>query len=342
MTVNPCTNRPRVFHAIALALACAAASVHAADNVEATFHATDTPAARGNDTPQMTAILDRVSWEPAKFEVRCTATPGRTYDALVTFDSPLPSGKHSIDRVALRWYAARDMDHNPIQAPAVLMIHTLQPQMLISDQLAQSFAKRGLHTFVLQLPGYGQRRDTPGLFPAVSALIHGRQAVADCLRAKDAISALPNIKPGPIALQGTSLGGFVAATAAGVDPSFDPVVLLITGGDCYGALTHGQRDARFLRDALARQGYAGQALKNLLEPVEPLRVAHRLNPKRTWLISAQDDVTIPKASSNALAQAIGLDQQHRLWINTNHYTTLLMLPAAAQTMADIILNEQRD
>ncbi len=327
---------------VVLSCAYVAGTACAADVAEAVFHARDTPNTRENETPQMRAIVDHVTWEPADFEVRCTATPGLRYDALVRFDSPMPSGKRWVDRVAMRWYAARGGDGEAVQAPAVLMVHTLQPQMKISDQLAQAFAKRGLHTFVLLLPGYGERWEGRGIFPGVTALVQGRQAVADCLRARDAIAVLPNIKPGPIALQGTSLGGFVAATVAGIETSFDPVVLLISGGDCYGALVNGKHDAIFLHRELIRRGYAGQKLKELLEPVEPLRVAHRLDPARTWLISARDDITIPQSSSDALAEAIGLDDEHRLWLNTNHYTTLVMLPGLSQRMADIILDEQDD
>ncbi|MEZ6192313.1 MAG: hypothetical protein R3C45_13630 [Phycisphaerales bacterium] len=72
----------------------------------------------------------------------------------------------------------------------------------------------------------------------MTAAEHGRQGVADCLRARDRdpCGSPPNIRPGPIALQGTSLGGFVAATAGGVDQAFDPVILLISGGDGYSSL----------------------------------------------------------------------------------------------------------
>ncbi len=330
----------RVVLAVGLSVVGMCGSADAAGVVEAKFQATDTPRARADDNPKMQAVLDATAWEAGGFEVRCTSTPGLAYDALVRFDSPLPTGKRWVDEVVLVWYAARGEDGKAIEAPAVLMVHTLQPQMLIAHRLAGDFAKRGLHTFILQLPGYGFREEGPGHFPGVTALIHGRQAVADCLRSRDAITALPNIKPGPIALQGTSLGGFVAATAGGIDPAFDPVVLLVSGGDCYGALVNGQLDARFLRQSLDRQGYRGGALRKLLEPVEPLRVAHRLNPQRTWLFSARYDVTIPRASSDALAQAIGLDESHRIWLGTNHYTTLFLLPVVAQQMADIILDER--
>lgn len=304
--------------------------------VEAHFKATDSPRASTDDDARTRAILEHFAWEPVDFEVRCTATPGLAYDALVRFPSPMPSGERWIDEVVLQWYAARGADGKAIEAPAVLLVHSLHPRMVIAQQIAQDFAGRGLHAFMIQLPGYGLRWDGGG-HHGVTALEHGRQGVADCLRARDAIRALPNIKPGPVALQGTSLGGFVAATAAGIDQAFDPVILLISGGDGYGTLTHGLHDALYLRQALERRGYRGDALRDLLEPVEPLRVAHRLNPERTWLISASDDVTIPKASSDALVRAAGLDDTHHLTLNATHYTIVVRLPAISKYMADIIL-----
>ncbi len=304
---------------------------------EAHFKATDTHMALSDDNAQTRATLQRFAWEPVEFDVRCTATPGLAYDALVRFASPVPSGERWVDEVVLQWYAARGEDGKAIEAPAVLMVHSLHPRMVIADQIARGFARRGLHAFVIQMPGYGLRRGGENQPPGVTALQHGRQAVADCLRARDAIRALPNISPRPIALQGTSLGGFVAATAGGIDPAFNPVVLFISGGDGYGTLTHGLHDALYLRQALERMGYRGDALRDLLEPVEPLRVAHRLNPQRTWLISASDDVTIPKASSDALARAAGLDNEHHLTLNATHYTIVVRLPAVTNYMADIIL-----
>lgn len=309
--------------------------------VEAHFKATDSQGVFTDDHAETHATLKQFVWEPVDFDVRCTSTPGLAYDALVRFQSPMPTGERWLDEVVLQWYAARGADGKAIEAPAVLLVHSLHPKMVVANQIARDFARRGLHAFVIQMPGYGLRWGGADHHPGVTALEHGGQAVADCLRARDAIRALPNIKPGPIALQGTSLGGFVAATAGGIGRSFDPVILFISGGDGYGALTHGLHDALYLRQALERKGYRGDALRGLLEPVEPLRVAHRLNPQRIWLISASDDVTIPKASSDALARAVGLDHEHHITLNATHYTIVLMLPAITNYMADIILGEER-
>ena len=308
----------------------------------ASFEARDSPRTWTDDDPATRAFLAQFAYEPAAFKVRCTSTPGLDYDALVKFDSPKPSGQKWVDEVVMLWYAARDENQQPIEAPAVLMVHSLHPQMIVAKQIARTFAKRGIHAFVIELPGYGLRWDGRQVHPGVTALEHGRQAVADCLRAHDAVKALPNIKPGPIALQGTSLGGYVAAAVGGIDTSFEPVLLLISGADGYGTLMNGQHDARYLKEALAREGYQGDALRKLLDQVEPLHVASRLDPENTYLISANDDVTIPKANSDALADAVGLDASHHVHLQATHYTTMVLIPAASEYMANIILGQVDD
>ncbi|MEZ6192314.1 MAG: hypothetical protein R3C45_13635 [Phycisphaerales bacterium] len=44
-----------------------------------------------DDDARTRAVLEQFAWEPAEFDVRCTATPGLAYDALVRFASPMPS-----------------------------------------------------------------------------------------------------------------------------------------------------------------------------------------------------------------------------------------------------------
>ncbi len=318
--------------------------LHAQDTqvARSTFQANDTHRTWADKNPETQLLLEQAAFEPGDFDVRCTATPGLDYDALVRFDSPKPNGTKWVDEVVLMWYAARDEDDQPIEASAVLIVHSMHPQMIIGKQIARTFAKRGVHAFVIQLPGYGLRWDERRLYPGVTTLEHGAQGIADCLRARDAIRALPNIKPGPIALQGTSLGGYVAATVGGVETDFKPVMLLISGADCFSTLKNGEHDAKHLYHALRRQGYDDETLRTMLDAVEPLHVAHRLDAEQTYLISAKNDVTIPKANSDALVEAIGLDDSHHVQIQTTHYSTLVLIPAASELMADIILGEEDD
>lgn len=326
---------------IALLLVCVFVGSAAADDATIKrFAARDSLAvdaipATGEDEADALAGLE---WEPRPFDVTAMTAPPDRCDAFVFFPSPKPSGDKVVDRVAMEWYAARDAAGQPKRAPAVLLVHTLHPDMPMERAVARLLAGRGAHVFLVQMPGYGLRVAAEEFGSGVVALERGAQAVADVRRAKDAIRVLPNVADDPVALVGVSLGGFAAATAGALDRAFDPVMLFISGGDGYRVLQEGAVDARYLRDAMAAAGYRGERLRDLLWPSEPLRVAHRLDPDRTWLVLAKHDQVIPAWSSDALAQRIGIRPtlRHHLQWTADHYTFALWLPSVADLIATTI------
>lgn len=279
------------------------------------------------------AALHALAWAPQGFEVDLQPTAsGDEYDGLVTFASPRPSGDAGIDTVRLRWYRAQGVA-NDTAAPAVLVVHTLHPDMPVATMLARGLRQRGVHAFVIEMPGYASRVGMERRMTGVTTLMHSAQAVADCRRAYDAIAALPGIDRQQIAIQGTSLGSFVATNAAAFDGCFSKTFLFLSGGDGLNILEDGQKDAFHVRGALKHYGYNGEALASLLEPVEPLRLAHRLNPQTTWMFNARDDTVVPARNARLLAEAIGLDDQHLLWMPGNHYTAFVLLPGVLDLIA---------
>lgn len=301
-----------------------------------TYTAHDTLHITPDKNPRAQRVIDACAYKPATFKVTVTPTPGKSYDFLVTFPSAKPTGSAIRDTVYLRWYAPHDAQHHCLTAPPVLLVHSLQPQLIVARMIARQLADDGFNAFVIEMPGYAHRIADPGLPTGVEALLHATQAVADVRRARDAILALPHIKGQTVTLEGTSLGGFVAATAASLDHAFKPVLLLLAGANGYDVLKHGQKDAALLARAMHDLGYRGQRLRHLLDKADPLFVAHRLNPKQTWLFSARYDTVVPRADSDALARAILLPASHRFWLSTNHYTTLFVLPGVVHQMVRII------
>ncbi|MEX0654449.1 MAG: hypothetical protein WD534_00910 [Phycisphaeraceae bacterium] len=303
-----------------------------------THPAHDTLGQLTDGAPAAERLLRQVGWEAAAFVVTVRRIEPRVdADAVVSFASPLPSGNHRQDTVPLLWYTARDAAGQPVDAaaPAVLVIHTVHPQLLVGKTIARALAREGMHAFVLQLPGFGDRA-TPGSPGPVVLLDHARQAVADVRRARDAIAALPGVADGPVALQATSLGGFVATVAASLDDAFNPVLLALTGGNGFDVLQHGQRDAAHVRLLLNRHGYHDARLRDHLAVIEPLHVAHRLAPARTWLFTGQRDQVIAPAHADALAEAAGLDAAHHIRFDADHYTAVFHLPTIIRQMAEIV------
>ena len=313
----------------------------------------DTLAITPDDEKQAQKMLLSIGWTPAEFTVAVTppvADPAQfpiaaqgfetDADALVTFPSPHPRENKSepSNTVVLEWYKARfdAADRAPLRAPAVLVVHIMDPRLVVDRGIARNFAAHGINAFLMHLPDYGLRR-APGFRHTGAAFIERiRQSVADARRARDAIATLPRIDGRHVSIDGTSLGAFVAAGAASLDNAFDNAFLMLAGGDLYDMLNQGVREAAMVRELLEREGYTGEKLRVVADMADPAFLAHRLNPATTWLFSASSDQVVPPFSARALAAAAHLDAQHHFWISGDHYTSLLSLPWALQKVADAI------
>jgi dienelactone hydrolase len=247
----------------------------------------------------------------------------------------MPSGNKWQDTVRLRWFMAEGVAEGAT-APAVILVHSLHPDLPVATMLARGLSKQGIQSFILELPGYGGRVGPDRQLTGATALIHGRQSITDCRRALDAVAVLPGVDPDNISVQGTSLGSFIATAASGLDQPFAYSFLLLAGGDGVDILERGDKDAFHVRGALQHYGYHGEKLRTLIEPMEPLMLAHRLNQQRTWMFNAEQDRVIPKANADMLAKAIGLTEDHHLWMPGNHYTSFALLPGVLGKMTQVI------
>jgi dienelactone hydrolase len=206
--------------------------------------------------------------------------------------------------------------------------------MPVGRLFARGVQAAGFHALMIHLPHYGARRtgdrepDAKQLFQLL------RQAIADVRRARDAAVALPHVDPQHIAVQGTSLGGFVVATSASLDRGFQSVHIMLAGGNLYDVLMNGRRETAEARQRLEKQGLTGDKLKALLWRIEPTRIAHRLDPQRTWLYSADEDPVVPIANALALARAAGLDASHHIRVAANHHTAIIYFPVILQQLSD--------
>ena len=302
-----------------------------------TFRARDTLAPPPDAIADAQACLDNLVWKPADFDV--TLEPGHdgAMEGYVRFPSPRPNGVALNDRVALEWYAAKDENNKLIDAPAVIVVHESGSNMEVGRIFAKAFHAQGLHAFMIQLPFYGLRKP-PGFKPDghhVEPTM--KQGITDVRRARDAVAVLPHVINSNIALQGTSLGGFVASTTAGLDHGFQSVHIMVSGGDIYNLVQNGKREAGKLREMLAEAGYTGDKLRDLFAQVEQLRLAHRLDPATTWLYSASQDQVVPPIHAMKLAEAAKLPEDHHIQLPADHYTGIVFMPIVVQSMSKKIL-----
>ncbi len=234
-------------------VATGVASVLAAEpTATQTYEARDTLGSLADPLADAAACLRDLAWTPAEFSVTCGTEPGAAYDFLIQFPSPLSSGDAVNDRVAMEWYAPRDEQKAIRTAPAVLVVHESGRSMPVGRLFARSFQAAGLHSFLIHLPYYG-KRNADGRDPKPEQLFTLiRQAIADVRRARDAVAVLPHVDARHIALQGTSLGGFVVATSASLDPAFQTVFIMLAGGNLYDMFQRGQREVAEARRELRK------------------------------------------------------------------------------------------
>ncbi len=108
-------------------------------------------------------------------------------------------------------------------------------------------ARRGVPAIMFKLPYYGQRglpggpeflaKDPKLLASAIA------QAGEDFRRTIDVLASRPEIDPNRIGATGISLGGIVAATAAGGEPRIYRAAFVLAGGDLLQIIHHARNPA---------------------------------------------------------------------------------------------------
>jgi len=206
--------------------------------------------------------------------------------------------------------------------------------MTAGRTIARALCRTGVHTFMVQLPGYGERSATRP--DAEQQLAEGiQQGVADTRRTADVVRTIDGVDPNRVSVLGVSLGGFIATLAGSLDDCFDRHFILMAGADLPLMFRDGQREVAQLRrktEALLK----GADLREYLRRVEPARVAHRLPADRTVLYTAMFDVVVPPACSEKLAESIGLAPDHVVRMPCGHHSAVaFLLPMVVDVSARV-------
>lgn len=324
-----------------LVMLCIAPAGVAAESAEAPgaielgskFAARDTLNCGSDSNADAEECLLGLAWKPGEFAVELEQAQPGCGDWLVRFPSPRPIGNQINDRVSMEWFAAHDAQGAIRPARAVVVVHESGRQMTAGRIIARGFNSHGLHAFLIHLPGYGIRRDEQ-LTDVERGLDSMQQAIADVRRARDAVAALPVVDSSMIAVQGTSLGGFVTATVAGLDHGYDRIFILLAGGNLEEVVFNGAKDAAKFREKLSAAGITEAQIKELARKVEPMRLAQRIDPSATWLYSGKFDDVVPPSCSHALVKAAKLPAGHHVELPADHYSGVIYLPRVVKEFAE--------
>ncbi|MBN1845296.1 MAG: prolyl oligopeptidase family serine peptidase [Sedimentisphaerales bacterium] len=245
----------------------------------------------------------------------------------IRFPSPVLGTVAENNTVYCEYYHKEDSQRHPV----VILLDILDGSLKVPRVLAHALADAGIDACIMIMPHYGARRSADerqlqGLLSSPARLIDSvRQAVLDIRRTARCLANLELVDSRRIGLCGVSMGGFVAALAAGIDGGFDRVAVLLAGGDLAGALTTNAREVESIQEVLVEHGLTGEALEEILAPIEPLRFADRLRSCNVLMINGSTDTIVPPACATKLAEAAGA---RICWFPADHYDMIkYLLPA---------------
>ena len=302
--------------------------IHAGD----TFPAADTLDCGDESTSDAKECLDNLIWTPTKFSVTIADAQPGCGDFLIRFPSARPIGDTTIDKVSLEWFAARGDDKAIRRVPAVVVVHESGRQMTVGRLIARGLGAQGVHAFLVHMPGFGLRRVTG--FPAVEQIMPAMHAaIADVRRARDAVAALPVIDRSAIGLQGTSLGGFVAAAVAGVDHGYNRVFILLAGGNLEEVLFHGSNEVAKARSKLSAAGISDEQIRMACAPARAASTRSSNSPGRNLALQCQVRHRRAAPMFAGAAKAAHLSDDHFVEFAADHYSGVVYLPIVVEQIS---------
>jgi cephalosporin-C deacetylase-like acetyl esterase len=242
----------------------------------------------------------------------------------VTFPSPLVTPHPTNNTVHCEYFCPTA----PGAKPAVIVLHILGGDFDLARLFCRALATRGVAALFLKMPYYGERRapDAPAA-RMVSMDPHETvrgmtQAVLDIRQAVSWLAAQEDVDSEQLGIMGISLGGITAALAAGIEPRFSKVCLLLAGGDM-GEVAWTSTEMAPLRKQWAANGRTKEELFAVLKIVDPVSYARPRVGRRVLMLNASHDEVIPPPCTLALWRAFG--EPEIVWWNAGHYSAVRYL-----------------
>ncbi|MBY0522594.1 MAG: alpha/beta hydrolase family protein [Gemmataceae bacterium] len=276
------------------------------------------------------AVPERYRLEAHTFDYELDAKyelPNANLDVYrVRFPSPVVTECVPNNTVHAEYYRPRGK--GPF--PAVVVLDITAGDQALSRGIATHLAQNQIAALFVQMAYYGPRRPAGSDLRLLSTDVRQtmaaiRQTVLDIRRASAWLEARPEIDGKHIGILGTSLGSFMGALTAEMEPRFSRVAVLLGGGGLVDAFYDDPRggDVRRLWEAL---GGTKASLAKAIAPVDPITCAANLKDRKVLMICAKRDEIVPPKAGEALWEACG--KQKIVWYDCTHYgAALYMVPA---------------
>jgi dienelactone hydrolase len=241
----------------------------------------------------------------------------------VRFPSPVQSAYPENNTVHAEYYRPR----TPGPFPCVVVLDITGGDQKLSRLIARHLAQNGIGGLFVQMAYYGPRRP-PGTNKRLLSYDLGhtfgaiRQTVLDLRRAAAWMEARPEIDKRNLGIMGTSLGSFMAALTAEMEPRYARVAVLLGGGGFVDGYYHHPQAAPFVKIFEALGGTKDMAAA-FFAPVDPITRAGNLKDRKLLIVAAKNDEIVPPRMALNLWRASG--EQRIIWLNAGHYSAVLFL-----------------
>lgn len=241
----------------------------------------------------------------------------------VRFPSPLKSKHPENDLVHAEYY--RPIGPGPF--PCVVVLDILAGNQILPRLIGKHLATQGVGALFVQMAYYGPRRPAGERVRFLSSDVYHtarciRQTILDLRRAAAWMESRPEIDSQRLGVMGVSLGSFLAALSAEMEPRYGRVVVLLGGGDFVDGYWDHPQAAPYLR-VYEKLGGTKKLLQGLIAPIDPITHAGRLKDRDLLIIAARHDEVVPPRMAENLWNASG--RQQLLWLEAGHYTAALYL-----------------
>lgn len=232
------------------------------------------------------------------------------------FPSPVKSPFESNNTVHAEYY--RPKGNGPF--PAVIVLDILGGDQSLARSMALFLAQNKIAGLFVQMAYYGPRRPTDQrvrlLMPDIQHTTEAiRQSVLDCRVATAWLASRKELSASKLGIVGTSMGSFVGALTAEMEPRLIRVALLLGGGGLVEAYSEHPIAKPYLQ-LLEKVGFNRQKLQRAIAPIDPITHAENLKDRKLLIIAAARDEVVPPKAAQQLWEASG--KQRIIWYNTTH------------------------
>ncbi len=244
----------------------------------------------------------------------------------LTFPSPVKSACVENNTVHAEYY--RPKGKGPF--PGVIVLDITGGDQSLSRAIATHLAQNRIAGLFVQMAYYGPRRPRGSSLRLLSFDLKQtgeaiRQTVLDLRRATAWMASRPELDARRLGITGTSLGSFMSALAAEMEPRLRRVAVLLGGGGFIDGYYDDPR-ARPFRQVWEALGGTREKAARLIAPVDPITCAANLRDRKVLIMAAKRDDIVPPKMAEALWKATG--RQKIVWYNCTHYGAIVYLVPA--------------